>query len=196
MSDLSTLQEVLASTRVLFSAAACSCALTSADGSALTFVASDGAGATEIVGVSIPVNKGIAGWVAMSGQPTAIADVTRDDRFARDVAEATKYLPTSIVAVPFVDSNGDVLGVLEVLDPQRDDESRIGAQRGTSAELAVLAVLASQITAVLELTEELNALRRTLDPELATLLAALPPDQVPLVRGMLAAVVEHATPNE
>ena len=54
--DRSDLRAVLSSTRTLFGAAACSCALTSDDGASLTFVAADGAGAAEIVGVSIPVN--------------------------------------------------------------------------------------------------------------------------------------------
>ena len=39
--------------------------------------------------VSIPVGRGIAGWVAMSGEAIRIADVASDSRFARDVAEAT-----------------------------------------------------------------------------------------------------------
>src|SRR5215467_7511780 len=82
-------------TRSLFGAAACSVALVEADGETLVFVASDGAGADEIVGVRIPVSRGIAGWAAMSGQPIAVRDVQTDARFARDVAESTHYVPTA-----------------------------------------------------------------------------------------------------
>jgi signal transduction protein with GAF and PtsI domain len=110
-------------TRALFNAAACSIALVDPDGSTLEFVASDGAGAEEIVGVSIPVSRGIAGWAAMSGQPIAVRDVQSDARFARDVAESTRYLPTAIFAAPMLDREGEVLGVVSVLDPVLDEAS-------------------------------------------------------------------------
>jgi signal transduction protein with GAF and PtsI domain len=111
------------STRSLFGAAACSIALVDQDGSTLRFVASDGAGSDEIVGVSIPVSRGIAGWAAMSGQPIAVRDVASDSRFARDVAESTHYVPTAIYAAPMVATDGEVLGVVSVLDPSVDETS-------------------------------------------------------------------------
>jgi signal transduction protein with GAF and PtsI domain len=110
-------------TRSLFGAAACSIALVGDDGETLEFVASDGAGAAEIVGVSIPVSRGIAGWAAMSGQPIAVRDVQTDARFARDVAESTNYVPTAIYAAPVLDAAGEVLGVASVLDPVVDETS-------------------------------------------------------------------------
>ena len=110
-------------TRTLFGAAACSIALVDEDGAHLEFVASDGAGADEIVGVTIPVSRGIAGWAAMSGQPIAVRDVQTDARFARDVAESTHYVPTAIYAAPMLDAQGEVLGVASVLDPVVDEAS-------------------------------------------------------------------------
>jgi signal transduction protein with GAF and PtsI domain len=111
------------SARGLFSAAACSIALVDEDGGTLTFVASDGAGAEEIVGVSIPVSRGIAGWAAMSGQPIAVRDVASDSRFARDVAESTHYVPTAIYAAPMIATDGEIVGVVSVLDPAVDEAS-------------------------------------------------------------------------
>lgn len=110
-------------TRALFSAAACSIARVDDEGASLEFVASDGAGADEIVGVTIPVSRGIAGWAAMSGQPIAVRDVQTDARFARDVAESTHYVPTAIYAAPMLDPGGEVLGVVSVLDPDVDESS-------------------------------------------------------------------------
>lgn len=126
--------------RQLFDAAACSCALAADDGSALTFVAADGAGATEVIGVEVPVGRGLVGWAAMSGQPVAVRDVHADARFARDIAESTGYVPTSVFAAPFFDDGGEVLGVLEVLDP--------GIDLSGDWPLAVLGTLASQLSAV------------------------------------------------
>jgi signal transduction protein with GAF and PtsI domain len=144
------LRSVTATARSLFEAAACSIALVDDSGEALVFTAASGAGADEIVGTSIPVGRGIAGWVAASEQPIAIGDVTRDPRFARDVAEATGYVPRSILAMPLQGTH-DVLGVLEVLDPgvvdaDGENGSGLGGERG----LAVLGLLARQAALAVE----------------------------------------------
>ena len=130
----------VAAVRALFGAAACSCALVDAEGSSLTYVAADGEGAAEIVGVVLPVGRGIAGWAVMSGQPIAVRDVRADPRFARDVAEATHYVPTSLLAAPLFDDEGEPLGVLSVLDP--------GVEESSEWTLAVLGTLASQVAAL------------------------------------------------
>lgn len=141
--------------RGLYGAAACSIARVTPEGDALTFVASEGAGATEIVGVRMTVDRGIAGFVALSGQPIAVGDVARDARFARDVAESTSFVPTTLLAVPLVDDDGEVIGVLSVLDPARDpgQEAQLAGRSGTAAELAILAVLGSRLSAGLSATE-------------------------------------------
>jgi signal transduction protein with GAF and PtsI domain len=131
-------------TRALFNAAACSIALVDDDGSTLRFVASDGAGADEIVGVTIPVSRGIAGWAAMSGQPIAVRDVQADARFARDVAESTHYVPRAIHAAPMLDAQGEVVGVVSVLDPVVDEASDWTLHvLGTIAGLTALLVAAA-----------------------------------------------------
>ena len=130
----------VAAVRALFGAAACSCALVDPDGATLTFVAADGAGAAEIMGVSLPVSRGIAGWAVMSGQPIAARDVRADPRFARDVAESTQYVPESIMAAPMFDRDGETLGVVSVLDPT--------VEQDTDWTLAVLGTLATQVAEV------------------------------------------------
>lgn len=167
------LEAATASVRTMFGAAACSCALASDDGAELRFVAADGAGADGIVGVTMPIRRGIAGWVALTGQPIAIADVARDDRFARDIAEATEYVPTAVLAAPLLDEEGETVGVIEVLDPTRlDDETRLGGQRGTSAELAALTAAAAQVSAIVRLSR-LASSAATVSPELVGPLAEI-----------------------
>src|SRR5690606_17444791 len=87
------------------------------------FAASDGAGADRIVGVELPVGRGIAGFVAMSGQAMAVADVQQDPRFARDIAESTEFVPQTLVAAPIISPDGEIAGVLSVLDPAVDATS-------------------------------------------------------------------------
>ena len=134
------LSRSVAAVRELFDAAACSCARATSDGSALTFVAADGVGAAEVIGVEVPVGRGLVGWAAMSGQPVAVRDVRTDARFAQDIAESTGYVPTVVFAAPFFDQGGEVLGVLEILDP--------GIDTSGDWPLAVLGTLASQLAAV------------------------------------------------
>jgi signal transduction protein with GAF and PtsI domain len=134
-------------TRSLFGAAACSIALVGEDGGTLEFVASDGAGSEEIVGVTIPVSRGIAGWAAMSGQPIAVRDVQTDARFARDVAESTRYVPDAIYAAPMLDADGEVLGVASVLDPAVEETSDWTLHvLGTIAGLMALVTTATAVT--------------------------------------------------
>jgi signal transduction protein with GAF and PtsI domain len=141
----SSLGRCVEATRALFNAAACSIALVDDDGGTLRFVASDGAGADEIVGVTIPVSRGIAGWAAMSGQPIAVRDVQTDARFARDVAESTHYVPTAIYAAPLLDAGGEVLGVVSVLDPVVDESS--DWTRDVLGTIAGLTALVATVTA-------------------------------------------------
>src|SRR5262249_16686260 len=52
-------------------------------------------------------------------QPVVIEDVTKDARFAGDVAETTGYVPKGLMAAPLI-GDQEVLGVLSVLDrPKR-----------------------------------------------------------------------------
>lgn len=130
------LTRAVAGIRSLFGAAACSCAVVDDEGAALTYVAADGEGAAEIIGVELPVGRGIAGFAALAGQPIAVRDVQEDPRFARDVAERTHYVPSSILVAPMFDSAGDVLGVVSVLDPRVDAAAEWSlAVLGTSASL-------------------------------------------------------------
>jgi len=113
------LDVAVAELRTRLGAAACSCALATESG-ALRYVAAAGAGAAEIVGVELSAGRGLAGWVATSGQSIAVREVRADPRFAVDVAEATRYVPTVLLAAPFFDEAGEVRGVLTVLDPEDD----------------------------------------------------------------------------
>lgn len=195
MTIATELQMSAGSVRALFEAAACSIALASPDGSELRFVAADGAGADGIVGVSLPIRRGIAGWVAMTGQAIAVADVTQDDRFARDIAEATDYVPTTILAAPLLDDAGETLGVIEVLDPHRtpDDETRIGGKSGTAAELETLTVIAAHVATAVRLSESVDAASHLPIELVGPLrdLAAAGPDGVRLAGEMLESLATY-----
>lgn len=181
------LRATVRATRQLFGAAACSCALATEAGDALVFVAADGAGADAIVGVEIPVGRGIAGWAAMTGQPITVADVEKDARFARDVAESTDYVPSTILAAPVMAEDGEVSGVIEVLDPSRPEGGTgIGALRGSSAELALLTLVSTQLSTVVRLSRTLGSRPQATTP----LLGSVGPDAERLAEQVMAAVAD------
>jgi GAF domain-containing protein len=140
------LRSITAAARELFEAAACSLALLDEAQETLTFHVASGAGADAVVGQRVPVNRGIAGWVVSSGQPVAVADVARDPRFAADVAEATGYVPRSVLAMP-LQTEREMLGVIELLDQRaaapagRRDMELLGLFAGQAA----LAIEASRV---------------------------------------------------
>ena len=63
----------------------------------------------------IPLDEGIAGWVARNGQPVIVNDARTDARFSHRVDVRTGFLTQSIAAVP-LKIKGRVIGVLEVLN--------------------------------------------------------------------------------
>jgi len=174
---------IVAATRERLGAAACSVALL--DGSELEFRVASGAGADEVVGLRIPTDRGIAGWVVASGDTIAIADVDVDARFDRVTAERTGYLPTSILATPIEGDDGPV-GVLEVLDREPDPR-----------DLQVVADAARQVALVLDLVARSGQIDDVLsDPGVAELvglvrrLGSMDAPRRTLAARLLTAVVE------
>lgn len=181
---LTPLRASIVGLRVLFAAAAASCALVDESGEALRFEVADGAGADRIIGVRLPISRGIAGWVVVAEQAIAVRDVGADPRFDRDVAASTEYVPTSILAAPVMASDGEVLGVLEVLDP--------GIDIAGAWPLSVLATAAEQVGILLSAVP--GAGQTSPDDRLATRvreLAARGPAGTKLVEDVLTAVTDY-----
>ena len=67
--------------------------------------------------ISVPRGKGIAGWVAEHGEGLLIPDAYADDRFYKDADRQTGFRTRSILCVP-LKRDGDVIGVLQILNPK------------------------------------------------------------------------------
>jgi GAF domain-containing protein len=107
-------------------------------GDTLVYEAADGQGGDEIVGTRLPISRGIAGYVARTGQALIIEQVAGDPRFARDIAERVGYVPDSILATPIVDERGEVMGVLSVLDRGRQGGDVLGIASAFADQAALL----------------------------------------------------------
>jgi signal transduction protein with GAF and PtsI domain len=184
--------EILRSTvrlaRLSFNASAASVFLYDHERDALVFEASSGAGEDRLVGVAIAPDRGIAGWVAHSGEPIVIRGVADDERFDRDFAAETGLVPDIIMASP-IEHDGDILGVLEVLDPQLDGLGDIVA-------IDLLTELANQSCAALSLLlADRKARERQADVTgpIAALTAALDratPEQEAAINELIAAMAK------
>jgi GAF domain-containing protein len=130
------LQTVVETARAIFAAQASSIFLLDPAREHLVFEAVSGQGESHLVGMRVPVDQGLAGWVMASAQPIAVADVDEDPLFARATAEATGYVPKSILAAPLL-VEGEPIGVIEVLDRTADP-------RGDLTDLDILGLFAGQ----------------------------------------------------
>jgi GAF domain-containing protein len=138
------LQSIADVARAIFGARASSIMLFDAVSDELVFEAVSGEG-DELLGVRIPKDTGIAGWVVGARDPIVVEDVERDPRFAADFARGTGYVPRGIMAAPLL-LEDRVLGVLSILDrPKRESLSLV--------ELDLLGLFAHQAAVALELFE-------------------------------------------
>ena len=151
----SLLQSIVEVARAIFGAQASSIMLHDAAAGELVFEAVAGAGEDSLIGRRLPESTGLAGWVLASREPLVIEDVTRDPRFAGDVAQTTGYQPKGIMAAPLLHEDR-ALGVLSVLDrPQRTQFSMI--------ELDLLGLFANQAAIALDLLASARRARAALD---------------------------------
>ncbi len=135
----------------IFGAGAASILLVNEEEQVLEFKVAYGPVGRNLVGTKYPLDKGIAGYVVMTGQPIATSHVREDARFDRQFAESTGYVPESILATPLL-SGDRIIGVMEVLD--KIDAASFGMQDmeliGMFARQAALAIDQSQQVSRLE----------------------------------------------
>lgn len=172
--------------RLSFGATAASVFLVDEERGELVFEAASGAGEDRLVGVAIPRDRGIAGWVVSTGETIIVRGTDTDERFDRTFAEQTGYVPDVIMAAP-LDGSGDIIGVLEVLDPRLQTI-------GDMAAIDLLTELAIQSSAALSLLVA-DRKRRSAEPDasdLAQLLDSVGPQQAAAVSDLVSAVIRLA----
>jgi GAF domain-containing protein len=137
------LRSVVEVARAIFRARASSVLLLDESSNELVFEAVVGEGEETLLGRRFPAGTGVAGWVLATRTPLVIEDVSRDPRFAKDVAEDTGYVPEGLMAVPLLHEER-ALGVLEVLDRQA---------KFTLEEMELLGLFAAQAAIALDLLQ-------------------------------------------
>lgn len=114
----------------------------------LRFISAIGKVAHQLIDITVPAGKGVAGFVFSSGQPMVIADAGEEDSFYAEVDKQTGYSTQTLLATP-LRHKGEVIGVLEYVN-------RIGDppyESFTADEMDEAAVFAEAISSLVNAYE-------------------------------------------
>jgi GAF domain-containing protein len=148
----------------IFGAAAASILLVNEEEQVLEFKVAFGPSERDLVGTKFPLDRGIAGYVVMTGQPIATSNVTQDARFDQAFAKSTGYVPNSILATPLL-SEDRIIGVMEVLD-------KIDAASFGMHDMELLGMFANQAAMAIDLSQQMENIEEALARGLRKLITA------------------------
>jgi sigma-B regulation protein RsbU (phosphoserine phosphatase) len=89
--------------------------------------------------IRLPFGKGLAGWVAESGETIALEDAYSDPRFDRSVDKASGYRTRTMLVMPVKDRAGRIVAVLQLLNKRQGSFSHddIELLEGISVHAAI-----------------------------------------------------------
>ncbi len=177
------LQSIIEAAARIFGAGAGSILLVNEEEQVLEFRVACGPVGQNLVGTKYPLDKGIAGYVVMTGQPIATSHVDQDARFDREFAKSTGYVPESILATPLL-SGDRTIGVMEVLD--KVDAASFGMQ-----DMELLGIFARQAALAIDQSQQLSKIEQALIQGLKRLATADPGQD----SSEIAAVLDEVEPG-
>ena len=82
--------------------------------------------------IRLPLGKGLAGYVARTGETVNITDAYRDPRFSPDIDHKSGYTTHTVLCMPMRNRDGNIIGVFQLLNKRTghfgpEDESFIDA---------------------------------------------------------------------
>jgi signal transduction histidine kinase len=94
----------------------------------------------KVRGLSVPVYDSIAGWIVINQKPIIIPDVGKDERYFRNIEEASQVPIISLLGVPLVTKN-KVIGALEAINKKNGgftkEDQEILMTLGAQAAIAI-----------------------------------------------------------
>jgi NtrC-family two-component system sensor histidine kinase KinB len=164
------LQTILEQTTTALEVEAVSLALVEPGGKELVFRAATGKQSKQVIGMRVQMGKGVAGWVAQSGEGIIVKDAQTDTRFYTKVDEATGFKTRAIACAP-IRAKNKVIGVLESLNPLAGvfDSADLPVLEGIG-NLAGTAIENAQLFTQMEATRSryLELFEDSIDPILIT----------------------------
>jgi putative nucleotidyltransferase with HDIG domain len=129
------LEEILGMIQQIIRVSASSLLLIDDKKGELYFQAADKQAGNKLSQMTISLDSGIANRVLRHGRPLIINDVTRDERFNKEIDKVTGFITKSVMAVPLFRGQ-KVIGILEAIN-------RVDGQEFNEPDLAVLTGFAS-----------------------------------------------------
>lgn len=111
------LQSLLTHMNELLNAEAISIALLDRQTDELVYEVAEGPGREKIIGMRLPSNQGVSGWVAHNAVPALVPDTSKDPRFLQSVDHETGYVTQAIICAP-VQAKGEVMGTIQAINPR------------------------------------------------------------------------------
>ncbi|MBK8900971.1 MAG: GAF domain-containing protein [Anaerolineaceae bacterium] len=110
------MQSLLAQMNDFLNAEAISIALVDKQTNELVYQVAEGAGSEEIVGLRLPANHGLSGWVMENSEPALVADTSLDPRFLQLGDQRTGHETRAMICAPMIFKE-DVLGTIQAINP-------------------------------------------------------------------------------
>ena len=101
-----------------------------------------GQGAETLEKLRVPLGRGVAGLVGMTGEPMGVADTAGGAHLASDAAQALGFTPRAVIAVPLFHEHR-IVGVLELMDKN-------GQNLFAQTNMDVLTLFANQAAVTIE----------------------------------------------
>jgi transcriptional regulator with GAF, ATPase, and Fis domain len=94
----------------------------------------------------VPLGEGLAGWVAMTGQPLVRSDLDQDPQFVADANRRIGFVPHSMLCLPLTTDEG-IIGVIELFEKANGEPftARDIDVLGLFGEAAAVAIGQSQV---------------------------------------------------
>jgi hypothetical protein len=122
----------------------------------------------DIKGLSIPIDKGIAGIVFLLGQVINVQEIKSDARHNGDIDNQTKYTTQSLLCAPIIGVDGKPVGVIQALNKK-------GSSHFTKHDEILMCRYNSQLCSSFRGTDHLSAeISKPLKEDIMTEISACP----------------------
>lgn len=118
----------------------------------LYFKVATGEKGKEVRQFEINLGEGISGYVAETGEPLLIPDVSKDPRWDKRISEHIGFKTTSIACVP-MKLDGKIIGVVEIID--KEDGTPIGED-----DVKILSIIADMASMAISNAQEFDQVKR------------------------------------
>jgi PAS domain S-box-containing protein len=110
------MQSLLSQMNEFLHAQALSIALVDKQTNELVYQVAEGLGSEKIIGLRLPSNQGLSGWVMENAKPARVNDTSQDPRFHTSGDQRTGYLTQAMICAP-VHFKNEVLGTIQAINP-------------------------------------------------------------------------------